>query len=492
MNERGKSDGSVVPEKSPNKESGAPSSAEEMEGRDSAKGNPSQPTRSRTQSRTSLQQVLTRVRQAAQKDRGLRLNALWHHVYDIDRLREAYFGLERKSAPGVDGETWQHYREELEGNLQDLSERLKRGAYRAKPVRRAFVPKDDGRKRPIGVPVLEDKIVQRSAAEVIGDVFEADFKGFSYGFRPGRSQHNALDAVVVGIKRKKIGWILDADIRGFFDTIDHGWLMKFVEHRIADRRVHRHVMKWLKAGVLEDGKRTVAREGTPQGGGISPLLANIYLHYVFDVWADTWRRKRAQGDVIIVRFADDFIVGFQHQSDAEQFQKDLTERFRRFNLELHPDKTRLIRFGRFAAEDRQRRGEGKPETFDFLGFTHICGKTSRGAFQVVRHTMRKRLRNKLRAVKAELRRRMHDPIPEVGCWLKSVVEGHANYYGVPNNGAAVVAFRDQVKLLWHRALSKRSQRGHVPWRQMFRLAQHWLPFPRIRHPWPEERLCVIT
>ena len=268
--------------------------------------------------------------------------------------------------------------------------------------------------------------------------------------------------------------------------------MKFVEHRIADRRVHRHVMKWLKAGVLEDGERTVAREGTPQGGGISPLLANIYLHYVFDVWADAWRQRRAQGDMIIVRFADDFIVGFQHQSDAEQFQKELAERFRRFNLDLHPDKTRLIRFGRFAAEDRQRRGEGKPETFDFLGFTHSCGKTSRGAFQVVRRTMRKRLRNKLRAVKAELRRRMHAPIPEVGRWLKSVVEGHANYYGVPNNSAAVVAFRDQVKLLWHRALSKRSQRGHVSWQQMFRLAQRWLPFPRIRHPWPEERLCVNT
>ena len=463
-----------------------------MEGRDSAKGNPHQPTRHRTQSRACLQQQLARVRQAAQKDRGLRLNALWHHVYDADRLREAYFGLERKSAAGVDGETWQHYGEDLEGNLHDLTERLKRGAYRAKPVRRVFIPKDDGRERPIGVPTLEDKIVQRAAAEVMGAIYETDFKGFSYGFRPGRNQHNALDAVVVGIKRKKIGWILDADIRGFFDTIDHGWLMKFVKHRIADRRVHRHVMKWLKAGVLEDGKRTVAQKGTPQGGSISPLLANIYLHYVFDVWADEWRKKRAHGDMILVRFADDFIVGFQHQTDAEQFRADLAERARRFNLELHPDKTRLIRFGRFAAEDRQRRGEGKPETFDFLGFTHICGKTSGGAFQVVRRTMRKRLRNKLRAVKDELRRRMHDPIPEVGRWLKSVVDGHANYYGVPNNGEAVLAFRTQVTLLWQRALSRRSQMGYVCWRRMFRLVQRWLPRPGIRHPWPEERLCVIT
>jgi group II intron reverse transcriptase/maturase len=463
-----------------------------MEGRGPAEGNPSWRARHRTQSRDRLQQALTRVRQVVRKDRGLRLNALWHHVYDTDRLREAYFGLERKSAAGLDGETWQHYGEALEANLQDLSERLKRGAYRAKPVRRVFVPKDDGRKRPIGVPVLEDKIVQRSAAEVIGGVWETDFKGFSYGFRPGRSQHNALDAVVVGIKRKKIGWILDADIRGYFDTIDHGWLMKFVEHRIADRRVHRHVMKWLKAGVLEDGKRTVAQAGTPQGGSISPLLANIYLHYVFDVWADAWRKKRARGDVIIVRFADDIIVGFQHQSDAERFQVDLAERFRRFNLELHPDKTRLIRFGRFAAEDRQRRGEGKPETFDFLGFTHICGKTSRGAFQVIRRTMRRRLRNKLRAVKAELRWRMHDPVPDVGKWLKSVVDGHANYYGVPNNGAAVEAFRNQVVILWHKALSRRSQTGYVNWRRMYRLAKRWLPSPGIRHPWPEQRLCVIT
>jgi RNA-directed DNA polymerase len=492
MYEGGKSDRSVVPEKPLNKESGAPRSAEEVEGRGLAKGNPSQPTRHRAQHRVRLQQALARVRQAAQKDRGLRLSTLWHHVYDTERLREAYFGLERKSAPGVDGETWQHYGEDLEGHLQDLSERLKRGAYRAKPVRRAFVPKDDGRERPIGVPVLEDKLVQRTAAEVIGAVFEVDFKGFSYGFRPGRHQHNALDAVVVGIKRKKISWILDADIRGFFDTIDHGWLMKFVEHRIADQRVHRHVMKWLKAGVLENGRRTVAREGTPQGGSISPLLANIYLHFVFDVWADVWRSKRASGDMIIVRFADDFVVGFQHREDAERFQAELTDRLRRFNLELHPDKTRLIRFGRFAAEDRQRRGEGKPETFDFLGFTHICGKTRSGAFQVMRRTMRKRLRTKLRAVKAELRRRMHDPIPMTGAWLRSVVDGHTNYYGVHGNGAAIVAFRNQTLVLWHRALSRRSQTGRVGWKRMYGLALRWLPSLRVRHPWPEERLCVNT
>lgn len=396
MHEGGKSDGSVVPEKSPNKGCGEPRSAEGMEGRDPAKGNPSQPIRHRTQSRARLQQALARVRRAVQKDRGLRLSALWHHVEDLDRLREAYFSLEHKSAPGVDGETWQHYGEDLESHLQDLSERLKRGAYRARPVRRAFVPKDDGRERPIGVP------------------------------------------------------------------------------------------------VLEDGKRTVAREGTPQGGSISPLLANIYLHFVFDVWADAWRNKRASGDVIIVRFADDFIVGFQHREDAERFRAELTDRFRRFNLELHPDKTRLIRFGRFAAGDRQRRGEGKPETFDFLGFTHICGETRSGAFQVVRRTMRKRLRTKLRAVKVELHRRMHDPITEVGAWLRSVVDGHANYYGVHGNGAALKAFRNQSLVLWHRALSRRSQTGYVSWKRMYGLAKRWLPSLRVRHPWPEERLCVKT
>ena len=491
MNGRGKSDGPVVPGKSPNKVCDASQPAEGMEERGPVKGNPHQQTRSRTQCRDDLQSALERIRQAARKERGLRLNALWHHVYGVDRLREAYFGIKRASAAGVDGETWQHYGERLEENLRDLSGRLQRGAYRAKPVRRAWIPKPDGRERPIGVPTLEDKIVQRAAAEVIGAVFEADFKGFSYGFRPGRSAHNALDAVVVGLKRRKISWILDADIRGFFDCLDHGHLMEFIEDRIADRRVHRHIKKWLNAGVLEDGRRSVAEEGTPQGGSISPLLANIYLHHVLDVWADEWR-QRANGDGIIVRYADDFLVGFQHRVEAERFLDDLRKRFREYGLELHPDKTRLIRFGRFAARDRQRRGEGKPETFDFLGFTHICGETESEAFQIHRHTARRRLRLSLHRVKVELRRRRHLPLPKVGRWLRSVVAGHLNYFAVPTNERHVRRFRNEVLLHWHKAASSRSQKGYVGWRRMYRLARQWLPSVRRRHPWPEQRLCVIT
>ena len=492
MNGRGKSDRPIVPGKSPNKGRGAPRSAEGTEGRGLAKGNPRQQTRHRAQNRDCLQKALKRVRQAACKDKGLRFTTLWHHVYDIDRLREAYFSLKRKAAAGIDGVTWQAYGESLEDNLEDLAARLKRGAYRAKPVQRAYVPKPDGRQRPIGVPTLEDKIVQHAAAEVLGAVYEADFKGFSYGFRPGRGQHNALDALVVGIEKRRVNWILDADIHGFFDTIDWGWLVKFVEHRIADQRVVRHVKKWLNAGVLEEGKRIRVKEGTPQGGGISPLLSNIYLHYVFDLWVEQWRRKRARGDVIVVRFADDIVLGFQHRDDAVRFQAELKERFRKFNLELHPEKTRLIEFGRFAAANRQRRGAGKPETFDFLGFTHICGQTRKGRFQVRRKTMRKRVRAKLKEVKAELWRRMHQPVPDVGRWLHSVLRGHYRYYGVPGNSSPLSKFRLEVLRRWRRTLSRRSQKGYVTWARMSRLAKRWLPSPRICHPYPSQRLCVTT
>jgi group II intron reverse transcriptase/maturase len=439
-----------------------------------------------------LGQALERVRQAASKEQGLRLTALWHHVYDVNRLRAAYFALKHDAAAGADGETWQSYGEKLESNLEQLARRLQHGAYRPKPVRRVFIPKADGRQRPIGVPTLEDKLVQRAVAEVLGAVFEADFKGFSYGFRPGRSPHNALDAIVVGLKRKKIGWILDADIRGFFDTLDHGCLLGFVQRRIADARMHEAIQRWLKAGVLEDGIWHDVQEGTPQGGSISPLLANIYLHYVLDEWLDQWRKSQAHGDVITVRYADDFIVGFQHRVEAERFLVELRERFRQFHLELHPDKTRLIQFGRFAARDRERRGEGKPETFDFLGFTHISAQTRSGAFQVLRQTMRKRMRNKLREIKAELARRMHHTIPEVGNWLSSVLRGHANYYAVPNNHRALRSFRNQLVVLWYRTLTRRSHKGDPGWRRMYRWAAHWLPMPHVHHPWPEQRLCVTT
>ena len=490
-NDPRKSDRPMVPAKSSNN-AGRPA-AEGMEGRGLAEGNLREQNAPRTQRRISVHSALERVRQAARKDRKTQFTALMHHIYDPEMLREAYFGLKKEAAPGVDGETWRHYGEALEDNLQDLSERLKRGAYRAKPVRRVYIPKADGRQRPLGVTALEDKLVQRATVEVLNTIYQTDFLGFSYGFRPGRSQHHALDALYAGLLTKKVNWVLDVDIRGFFDAIDHGWLVKFIEHRIADQRVVRLIQKWLNAGVLEDGKRTRVPEGTPQGGSASPLLANIYLHYVFDLWVQAWRKKQAKGDVIVVRFADDIVLGFQSEMEAKRFLEELKERFRKFNLELHPDKTRLLEFGPFAAKNRRRRGEGKPETFDFLGFTHICArKRSNGYFTVLRQTIRKRLQAKLSEVKLELRRRMHDPIPEQGRWLSSVVGGHIRYYGVPMNNPALHLFRFQVGWLWHRALSRRSQNGRVLWDRMRRLIDRWLPPARICHPYPLRRLGVIT
>ena len=519
MNGHGKSDRPVVPAKSPNN-TGQPV-AEGMEGRGLAKGNPPQQNRSRTPCRgketdmenpkrarrgkpptqprgstytrsDGLPSALERIRQAARKDKKMRFTALLHHIYNLDTLREAYFSLKRDAAPGVDGETWRVYGETLEENLLDLSGRLKRGAYRAKPVRRVYIPKPDGRQRPLGVPVLEDKLVQRATVEVLNAIYETDFLGFSYGFRPGRHQHKALDALYTGLLTKKVNWVLDADVRGFFDAIDHDWLVKFVEHRVGDRRVVRLIQKWLNAGVLEDGTRTRSVEGTPQGGSASPLLANIYLHYAFDLWGQWWRTTQARGDVIVVRYADDFIVGFQHKSEAERFLGELRERFRKFHLELHPDKTRLLEFGPFADENRRRDGRGKPETFNFLGFTHICGKKRNGRFTVLRQTMRKRLQAKLNEVKAELRHRWHDPIPVVGQWLRSVVGGHLRYYGVPMNGRALSVFRYRVGWLWQRALSRRSQTGRVSWERMRRLIELWLPPAHICHPYPLRRMGVIT
>ena len=491
MNGQGKSDRPAVPAKSPNN-AGQPG-AEGMEGRGLAKGNLPQQNVSRTPSRNDAPSALERVRQAAKGDKKLRFTALLHHIYSLEMLRGAYFSLKKEAAAGVDGETWRHYGESLEDNLRDLSERLKRGAYRAKPVRRVYIPKADGRQRPLGVTALEDKIAQRATVEVLNAIYETDFLGFSYGFRPGRSPHHALDALYTGLLTRKVNWVLDLDIRGFFDGISHEWLVRFVEHRIADRSVVRLIQKWLRAGVLEDGKHLRVEEGTPQGGSASPLLANIYLHYVFDLWVQAWRRKRAHGDVIVVRFADDIVLGFQVKSDAEQFWAELTERFRKFALELHPVKTRLLEFGPFAVASRKRRGEGKPETFNFLGFTHICGKKrSNGMFTVVRQTIRKRLQAKLSEVKTELRRRLHHPVPEVGQWLRSVVSGHFRYYGVPMNAPALHIFRFQIGWLWHRALSRRSQNGRILWDRMRRLINRWLPPVRIYHDYPLRRLGVVT
>ncbi len=492
MNGHGKSDRLVVPKKSSNKTEHVMAVAERVEGSSLAKGKPEQSNACRTQCRESAHSRLDRVRQVARRSKAMKFTALMHHVYQPERLRGAYFSLKRDAVPGVDGQTWREYGGDLDISLQGLAERLKQGAYRAKPVRRAYIPKADGRQRPLGVPVLEDKIVQRATVEVLNAIYETDFLGFSYGFRPKRSQHNALDALSAGITTRKVSWVLDADIRGYFDTIDHEWMLKFIEHRIADRRITRLIRKWLKAGVLEHGEWTRVEEGTPQGGSASHLLANIYLHYVFDLWAQQWRRTQAQGDMIIVRFADDFIVGFQYKADAEEFLKQLRERFAKFSLELHPEKTRLLEFGRCAIEFRQRRGKGKPETFDFLGFTHICGKTRKGTYTVFRHTSRKRLQAKLKEVKIKLRERLHDPVPETGKWLRSVVSGHVRYYGVPTNSRAIIAFRWQVARLWHRTLSKRSQKGSVPLERMKRYVDQWLPVARICHPWPLVRLGVIT
>ena len=489
-NEHGKSDWPIIPEKSPNKP--RVSAAEGMEGRGRAKGNLSQQNASRTQSRSDAPSALERVRQTARGNKDAKFTALLHHVYRIETLRAAYWQLKRQAAPGVDGETWQHYGEALEQNLQDLSHRLKRGAYRAKPVRRAYIPKADGRLRPLGVTALEDKIVQRATVEVLNAIYETDFLGFSYGFRPGRSQHQALDALYRGLYERRVNWVLDLDVRSFFDRLSHAWLVKFLRHRIADRRVVRLIQKWLSAGVLEEGKRIVMEEGSPQGGSASPLLANIYLHYVFDHWVQAWRKKRAHGDVIVVRFADDIVVGFEFKTEAEKFWKELRERMAKFQLELHPDKTRLLEFGRHAAQNRKERGLGKPETFAFLGFTHICGTTSKGRFAVLRQTVRKRLQAKLSEVKLELRRRMHEPIPAVGRWLRSVVGGHIRYYGVPTNRYALAHFRFTVARLWHHALCRRSQRGRVPWERMRRLIAHWLPPAHIYHPYPWQRLRVTT
>ena len=466
MNDRGKSDSRVVPVKRANN-TGRPV-AEPVEERRLAKGNTDQQNASRTLSRdVDASSGLERVRQAARKDRNARFTALLHHV-TVDRLRRAYRAINPKAATGVDGVTWGAYGQDLEANLQDLHARVHRGAYRAKPSRRAYIAKADGRARPLGIAAVEDKILQRAVVEVLNAIYEVDFVGFSYGFRPGRSPHQALDALAVGIDKKKVNWILDADIRGFYDAIDHGWMRTFVEHRIADKRVLRLIQKWLNAGVIEDGSWSASEEGAPQGATASPLLANVYLHHVFDLWAQHWRKRQAHGDVIIVRFADDIVVGFQHRADAERFQADLVQRLARFNLELNTEKTRLIEFGRFAAENRRRRGLGRPETFAFLGFTHMCGKTRAGRFALRRKTIAKRMAAKLREVNALLEQRRHWPIAEQGQWLGSVVRGHTAYYAVPGNIAAVTAFRKQVTRHWGRSLRRRRQRHRMTWQRMGR------------------------
>ena len=487
MHGHGESDSAIVAAKPTNK--AERSAAEPVEPRAEAEGNAIQQSTGRAQSRGTVSQALERIRQAARQRKKEKFTALLHHI-SIDALGMAFFALKRDAAPGVDGLTWRTYEADLDRNLTDLHERVHRGAYRALPSRRTYIPKADGKQRPLAIAALEDKIVQRATVAVLNAIYEEDFLGFSYGFRPGRGTHDALDALVVGIESTKVNWILDADIRSFFDEISQQWLVRFLEHRIGDRRIIRLIQKWLKAGILEDGVATVSEMGTGQGAVISPLLANVYLHYVLDLWAERWRQREATGDMIIVRYADDFIVGFQHEDDARRFLDAMRERLQEFALSLHPEKTRLIEFGRLAVENRKRRGLGKPETFTFLGFIFICNKTRRGKFQIKRKSRRDRMRVKLQAIKQEMRRRMHQPIPEQGKWLKQVVTGYFNYHAVPTNGPTLTAFYFHVTNLWQRALRQRSQKDWTTRERIARLANDWLPRPQILHPWPDARFAV--
>jgi group II intron reverse transcriptase/maturase len=436
-----------------------------------------------------VSQALARIRQVAKERKKERFTALFHHL-SLDLIEEAFFELKKEAAVGVDGLGWRDYEADLEPRLADLHARVQRGAYRALPSRRVYIPKPDGRQRPLAVAALEDKIVQRAVALVLNAIYEEDFIGFSYGFRPGRGAHDAMDALVVGVARSKVGFILDADIERFFDTVSHDWLIRFLEHRIGDRRIIRLIQQWLKAGVLEDGVVKVGGKGTGQGSVISPLLANIYLHYVLDLWAVRWRRREATGDMVLVRYADDIVVGFQHQQAARRFLAAMRERFEAFALSLHPEKTRLIEFGRRAAAKRGRRGLGKPETFPFLGFTFICSTSRHGAFRIDRRSRADRLRTKLKEIKEELRRRMHQPIPEQGRWLGRVVQGYFNYFAVPTNSRALSAFHHQVLALWRRTLQRRSQTDRTTWRRVEQLGRDYLPKPRILPPWPEARFAV--
>src|SRR5258706_753163 len=476
MNGRGESDSAIVAGKPTNK--AERSAAEPAEQRAEAKGNAGQQSTRRAQNRVSVSQALERIRQTARQRKKEKFTALFHHV-SIDHLEEAFFELKENAAPGVDGLTCRDYEQHLERNLEDLHARVHRGAYRALPSRRVYIPKPDGRQRPIAVAALEDKIVQRATAAVLSAIYEEDFLGFSYGFRPGRSTHDAMDALMVGITSTKVNWILDADIRSFFDTVSQEWLIKFVEHPVGDRRIIPLIQTWIKAGVMEDGIVTVSDKGTGQGSVISPLLANLYLHYVFDLWAERWRRREAAGNMIIVRYADDLIVGFEHETDARRFLDEMHKRLQEFALSLHSEKTRLIEFGRFAAANRKRRGLGKPETFTFLGFTFICGKSRRGKFLIQRKTRRDRMQSKLRQIKQALRRRMHQDIPTQGKWLVQVVKGYFNYHAVPTNRHTLVVFRDEVTRAWRRTLSRRSQKGYIAWEQMKSIAEAWLPKPKI-------------
>lgn len=481
------SDSLVVAMKSTN--NAESSAAEPMEPRSEAKGKALNSTTRRTQDRGSVSPGLERLRLFVQTQPKTRLTTLLHHL-NVDLLRWSYFALKRRAAVGVDGRTWEAYGEQLEENLQDLHARVHRGAYRALPSRRKMIPKPDGRERPLGIASIEDKIVQRAMVEILNSIYEQEFLGFSYGFRPGRSQHDALDALWVAISTTAVNWIVDADIRSFFDTVNHEQLMRFLEHRIADQRILRLIRKWLKVGVLEGTMLTTSDSGTPQGAVISPLLANIYLHYTFDLWTQQWRHRKARGNMVVVRYADDLVAGFEREDEAKAFLDELRARFEAFDLGLHPEKTRLIEFGRHAATQRKKRGLGKPETFTFLGFVHICGKSRNGRFLLWRKSRRDRMRAKLQSIQTDLHRKMHETLDAQGRWLRKVVVGYFNYHAVPTNSASLAAFRQHVLVLWYRTLRRRSQKDRTTMDTIGRKADKWLPRPRILHPWPTQRFAV--
>ena len=495
MDVTGESDSSIVPKKPANK-GGVPQPAELVEGRELTKENTEQSLLDRTQSRKSngtpfeaRSRGLLGVREAARMGRKQKFTSLMHHITP-DLLRASFFELKKQAAPGIDGERWGDYAIDFEQRIEDLHDRIHRGAYRAKPSKRTYIPKPDGGMRPLGIAALEDKIVQQAARTVLECIYEQDFLGFSYGFRPGRSSHQALDALFVGISRRKVNWIIDADIRGFFDSISHEWLMQSLEHRIADQRMLRLMKKWLRAGVSEDGEWSRTKVGTPQGAVISPLYANVFLHYVLDLWIHDWRKRQAKGEVTIVRYADDFVIGFREESDARKCLAALGERLAKFGLALHPEKTRLIEFGRYAEERRAKRGDGPPETFDFLGFTHISGKTLGGDFTIQRKTSRKKFQAKLAELKETLLRRRHDDLARVGEWLQSVYRGWCQYYAVPGNSARMQQFRNAIQVMWLRILQRRSQRGRrLTWVKFSKLCKRWLPTPKILHPYPSVRFA---
>jgi len=489
-----KSDSVILPMKPSNKE-GLPS-AEMVEGRTLPEGNSDQTAAVRTQCREAASNGLMAVRQAAlrfktQAEGEMRFSALLHHI-TVELLEQSYFALKRKAAPGIDGVRWQAYGEGLNESLKELHQRIHRGSYRAKPARRTMIPKADGTERPLSILCLEDKIVQQAVVSVLKAIYEPEFLGFSYGFRAGRSQHDALDALSTGIYRKRVNWVLDADIQGFFDAMSHDWLLRFLRHRIADRRLLRLITKWLKVGTIHDGRHELSNRGTPQGAVISPILANVYLHYVFDLWANRWRQEKASGDVLMIRYADDLVLGFEHEGEVKAFLAEMGERLQMFGLTLHPEKTRLIQFGRRAINDRKRQGLGKPETFDFLGFTHCTISRKRGKFVIGRTTIRKRMLAQLKLLKREFRRRLHAPIYETGIWLRRVLQGYLNYFAVSGNDRSLWQFYNRVRCYWLKALRRRSQKAFISWSQFMRLTSGFFPRIRVLHPLPLTRFDART